>query len=197
MKTTLTLYDFLRAGHIKRWHNVNVAREQTVAEHSYMVTLIALHMFDRAVGVKDDPVTALHVILRAMFHDSPEVVAGDMPTPAKRFMRDLTGDPFLFDKVDNALMPVLPYLGTPTMPGSPIGAFIKMADAIEGAHWIGENGVGKHAQIVAAAGWRRLEDLVEKYDTEEPGGNWYETVNEVLMALGMRYVHKQSRITPP
>lgn len=196
MNTTLTLYDFLRAGHIKRWHNVNVAREQTVAEHSYMVTLIALHMFNRTVDVRTDKETALHVVLRALFHDSPEIVAGDMPTPAKRFMRELTGDSTIFEKVDDALMPTLPYLGTP-MGDSKLGRFIKMADAIEGAHWIGENGVGKHAQIVAAAGWRRVEDLVEMYDGEEPDVDWYGAVNEVLMALGMRYVHKQSRITPP
>lgn len=194
MSTTLTNYDLLRLGHVKRWHNVNTIRQQTVAEHSYMVTLIALILFDRIVGREDVPMM-MSVAMCGMFHDAPEVVTGDPPTPAKRFMREFTGDPDLFKKMDGILMPVVPFQGKPMHDS--IAPFVKMADAIEGAHWISENGAGRHAEIVAAAGWRRVEDLVEKLDNEEPTAGWYEAVNEVLMALGMRYVHKQSRITPP
>lgn len=188
----LTLYDFLRVGHVKRWHNVNTNRDQTVAEHSYMVALIAVHMAVKIVG---DPDFTAAVMFEAFFHDMPEVVSGDMPTPAKRFFRELVKDPDIFKKVDAALMPQVPYW--PHGWYEDAGRFVTMADAIEGAHWIGENGVGNHAKIVAAANWRRLEDLVEKNDIEQPTAGWYEAVNEVLMALGMRYVHKQSRITPP
>jgi hypothetical protein len=75
--------------------------------------------------------------------------------------------------------------------------FVKMADKIEAAHWIDENGVGKHAAIVKGFNWRNVEDYVELLDNAHPQEGWYEAVNQVLMALGMRYVYKQARITPP
>lgn len=191
----LTLYDFLRIGHIKRWHNVNTIRQQTVAEHTYVVTIIALDLFQQMVGVQDDPMSALNVVIGAIFHDAPEAAAGDTPTPAKRLLREITGDPALFDKLDDYLMPITPYIGKKVHPS--LERFINMADKIESAFWISENGAGKHAEIVATANWRNLEDIVEKYDTEEPDAGWYTAVNNILMALGMRYVHKQSRISPP
>lgn len=187
----LTLYDFLRAGHIKRWHNVNTNREQTVAEHSYMVTLIAVHLAQMMIG--DEKFNAA-VVFHALFHDSPEVVLGDTPTPAKRFIRDFTGDAEIFDRMEDKLMPKVPYFGDFNPEAS---RYVKVADRIEAVHWIEENGVGRHAEIVKTTNWRNLEDYVHKLDEERPNDGWYEAVNEVLMALGMRYVHKQSRITPP
>lgn len=193
----LTFYDLLRVGHIKRWHNVNTTREQTVAEHSYMVMLISLHLFDGLVGVPDDHGGALLLVLGAMFHDSPEAAAGDTPTPAKRLIREVTGDPEIFDKLDRQLMPKLPYLGR-DMPLPPaFEEIIKIADAIEGYHFIHDNGSGTHAEIVKAGARRRLEDLVHKADTAQPDNEWYRHVNSVLTAMGLPYVHKESRISPP
>lgn len=197
----LTLYDFLRVGHIKRWHNVNTMREQTVAEHSYMVMLIALHLFQCIVGVdpenRDSSMKfAFHILLNAMFHDTPEVVGGDIPTPAKRMIREVTGDSGIFDKIDEMLMPELPYAGV-RPGGKDIEPFIKMADAIEGYHFIHDNHAGTHAQVVVANNRRRLEDLVHKFDTEQPTAGWYPAVNEVLTAMGLPYAHRESRISPP
>ncbi len=189
---SLTLYDYLRVGHVKRWHNVNTTREQTVAEHSYMVTVIAIHLATKIVG---DPAFTAQVAFEALFHDSVEVVLGDMPTPAKRFLREFTSNAAIFEQMEKMLMPKVPYRLQPSSKG--VTTYVKMADRIEAAHWISENGVGNHAKIVKSATWRNLEDFVEKADAEEPDADWYAAVNEVLMALGMRYVHKQSRITPP
>lgn len=188
----LTLYDFLRVGHVKRWHNVNTIRQQTLAEHQYMVMLIALHLSMKIIA---DEEFSMHVLITAMFHDMPEVVAGDMPTPAKRFLREFTKDPKLFDKIDEVLMPKIPY-STQGF-SADVDRFVSMADKIEAAFWIDENGAGNHAKIVQAANWRNVEDLVEKFDNEQPDAGWYEAVNEILTNMGMRYVHKQSRITPP
>lgn len=194
----LTLYDFLRIGHIKRWHNVNVAREQTVGEHSFMVMLIALHLYAKMVGcpkADNDPWRELSVLLiGAMFHDAPEAAGGDTPTPAKRLIREITGDPDIFDKLDKFLMPELPYIGGPAPMGE-LGKMIKMADAIEGYHFIYNNGVGTHAEIVKMGARRRLEDLALKYDEQAP--DWIPAINEVLTAMGLPYVHKESRISPP
>jgi 5'-deoxynucleotidase len=196
----LTVYDFLRVGHVKRWHNVNTIRQQTVAEHSFMVMLMALDLFQTMVGIDSEgrdgsPGYAYRILVNAMLHDAPEVATGDTPTPAKHLMRSITGDPDLFDKMDKALMPEEMYgvrLGD-----NDIEPYIKMADTIESYHFIHDNGAGTHAQIVISGARRKMEDMVEKCHLAEPGAGWYEAVNRILTALGLPYVHRESRISPP
>lgn len=197
----LGLYDFLRIGHVKRWHNVNTTREQTVGEHSYMVCLIALDLYSAMIGIDPDNrdssgKMALLILLRAMFHDAPEVAIGDTPTPAKRLIREATGDPLIFEKMEQALMPELPYVKLPI--SSPdTDPYIKMADAIEGYAFIYNNGAGTHAQVVASGARRKMEDAVEKFHLQDPTAGWYVAVNCVLTAMGLPYVHRESRISPP
>jgi hypothetical protein len=124
------------------------------------------------------------------------VAGGDIPTPAKRILREIANDPGLFDKMDEYLMPTIPYLGSGKVSAA-IERFIKIADAIEGYHFIHDNHAGTHAQVVVANNRRRMEDLVHKYDTEEPQMGWYPAVNEVLTAMGLPYAHRESRISPP
>lgn len=190
----LTLYDYLRVGHVKRWHNVNVIRQQTVAEHSMMVLLIAMELW---ITTRKETTVPAGLMLRVVFHDVPEVVAGDIPTPAKHFLREFTNDPELFDKIDKALLPRVPYSDGDDPKANLYERYVKMADKIEATHWITENGAGTHATVVARSNWRQLEDLVEEFDNTGPQLDWYGAVNKVLMALGMDYVHKQSRISKP
>lgn len=193
----LGFYDFARIGHIKRWHNVNTSREQTVAEHCFMVTLIVLELYQQLIGV--DPEASkgelVKLLIGAIFHDAPETAAGDAPTPAKRLLIEITGDPNLFRKVDDRLMPELPYIGGQLAPA--LERIIEMADSIEASHWISDNGAGYHAQVVKAATRRRMEDRVEKFHVEEPDAGWYEAVNRILSHLGMPFVHRESRLSPP
>ncbi len=187
----LTLYDFLRAGHVKRWHIVQTIGTQTIAEHGFLTAIIALHLFQRLVGVKDDPASALTVVVAALTHDAVEVRTGDIPTPGKAYMRELAGD--VFTSIEDDLMPEVPYVGGKL--GVALHQFVKMADAIETAHWISDHKAGRHSEIVASGCWRRLEDLVYKYDIDDNG--WYAAVNEVLGALGMPPVIREERVTPP
>lgn len=189
----LTLYDYLRAGHVKRWHIVNTATTQSIAEHSYLVAIIAMHL----AKAKGAPEPVIHqAAVWALFHDAVEIRTGDIPTPAKRLLREADREPEgadlgpdIFERIDMTLMPQAPFIND----GEPcelVEQCVEMADAIEAAHWIRENGLGRHASIVASGCWRRVEDLTHKYD-------WYKEVNEVLMALGMPYISREERISPP
>lgn len=192
----LTLYDFLRIGHIKRWHNVNTIRQQTVAEHCFLVAVIALDLlFHLKWGGEHPKAWVGSTLVAALFHDAPEAAAGDTPTPAKRLLREITNDPKLFDKLDDRLMPQLPYLGGKVPPF--IERIVEMADAIEAYHWITDNGAGTHAKIVAGYVRRKMEDLVEKHHVHFPDEGWYEAVNKVLMAMNVPFVHRESRLSPP
>ena len=109
-------------------------------------------------------------------------------------MKDYTGNPDLFTEIETFLIPEIPYHD----PGVTEFAarIIKMADVIEAAHWIRDNGAGAHAQIVANKAWSVVVKLTESY-TETTKVDWYAPVNKVLMSLGMPYVYKDAAITPP
>lgn len=190
----MTLYDFLRAGHVKRWHIVNTACTQSIAEHSYLVAVIAMHLH-KAMGGSESEVHQTAVW--ALFHDATEIRTGDIPTPAKRLLREVDRmpegadlGPDLFERLDILLLGDAPYFEEGTAPSETSIQCVRMADAIEAAHWIRENGLGRHAEIVAAGCWRRVEDLTAKF-------GWYTEVNEVMMALGMPYISREERISPP
>lgn len=199
----LRFYDFMRAGHVKRWHIVNTVREQTIAEHQYLVTVIALELYARMVGIdnREGPnwreVCAL--LAAAMFHDAPEVRYGDFPSPAKRYIRDIVGSTSewsdVFDAMDKALMPALPYVGGKAAPA--IMDFVHMADAIESAHWISENKAGgSHTDAVARGNNRRMAEMVVELSAKTKV-DWFEPVNAVLIELGMQYLSRSMLVTPP
>lgn len=194
----ITLYDLLRIGHIKRWHNVNTSRDQTVAEHSYVVAIIALDLFQSVVGIDPDNGdgsmnTASDIMLAAIFHDSTEVIIGDIPTPAKKLILGKVGDPDFFDQIEKSLMPHVPYSGNRGF-NSDAMDFVKMADRIESYYWITENGVGNHAKAVALANRGLMEAKVFELE-QKSGTDWLNPVNRVLETLGMPYISRASRLT--
>jgi len=191
MSKELSFYELARTSHIKRWTIINTTKEQNLAEHQYNVTVIGLELFKRAM--LGEP--SAHFMTALMFHDSPEIRYGDIPTPGKSFIRsrqnpDEVVD--IFHSMDADIMPNLPYL-TPS-PGRSLSGvernLIKLADLIEAAWWIGENGAGHHARTVADKCWRAVEDFVHEHEA-------YDTANPVLMDLGLPFVNQSERLTPP
>lgn len=194
----LRFYDFMRAGHVKRWHTVNTTREQTIAEHQYLVTIIAMELFGKLAGKMGmgHGEHWLSLIAAAMFHDAPEVRYGDFPSPAKRHIREITGGDLVedvFESLDKGLMPELPYIGGDD---SLVRHFVHMADAIESAHWISEHRAGAHAEAVAKGNSRRMAEMVAELSGKTKV-DWFEPVNQILMELGMPYLSKSMMVTPP
>lgn len=176
-------YELARASHIKRWHIVNTANQQNLAEHHYNVTVIGLELHKRITS--DKPTAALMAAL--LFHDAAEIRYGDIPTPGKAFMRKTLGDfdGDFFEHMDSALVPELPYTCGAVLPHyEPI---IKLADLIEAAWWIRENGVGHHAAVVADKCWRSVVEKVAEMKC-------YDEANYVLTNLGMPYISPASQV---
>jgi len=202
----LNLYDYLRAAHVKRWHIMNTAGAQNIAEHSFLVTIIAIDLYHQMVGY--DPTDGdtpgmrgggdgdmLRLVMGALFHDMCEVRTGDLPTPAKRYIREMLnkgGVPKpmdVFEEMEYDLMPKVPYIGGNISVS--IGHFILMADIIEATHWITDNGIGAHSQIVIDRIRMRMESRIAEF-TAATSVDWYEPVNRVLMALGMPVAHPET-----
>ena len=78
-----------RMRYIARWALMRNTRTENVEEHSYEVAVLAhaLAAIGREIYHKDidpDRVTAA-----ALFHDAPEIITGDMPTPIKYYNPEL------------------------------------------------------------------------------------------------------------
>lgn len=77
----MKIIEGLKLYQTKRFAIMHVAREQSVAEHSYGVALIAAHLSEYDPGLKS------RVALAALTHDFDEIETGDIPTPFKKKMR--------------------------------------------------------------------------------------------------------------
>ncbi len=78
-----------RMRYIARWALMRNTRTENVEEHSYEVAVLshALAVIGRDVFHKDlDPD---RTATAALFHDAPEIITGDMPTPIKYFNPEL------------------------------------------------------------------------------------------------------------
>ena len=78
-----------RMRYIARWALMRNTRTENVEEHSYEVAVLAhaLAAIGREVFRKDvDPDKAAAA---ALFHDAPEIITGDMPTPIKYYNPDI------------------------------------------------------------------------------------------------------------
>ncbi len=80
-----------RMKYIKRWQLMRSVREENVMEHSFVVTLFshALAVIHNEVfGGKAD---VLKTVLYATYHETSEVMTGDLPTPIKYYNHSIQG----------------------------------------------------------------------------------------------------------
>ena len=88
-------YDFYaymdRMKYIKRWQLMRSTREENIMEHSQGVTLLAhalVSIHNEVFGGKTD---VLKTVLYAVYHETSEVMTGDLPTPIKYYNRSIHG----------------------------------------------------------------------------------------------------------
>lgn len=85
------LYDFnfhqvMRLSSIERWGVVEMSKVQSVAEHSYNVSVISIAL---AEAIDVTPAEMASIAHWALVHDLPEVVTGDIPSNVKQQEKDI------------------------------------------------------------------------------------------------------------
>lgn len=85
------LKEGLRLSHVPRWSTVDRLKEQSVADHSFRVAIIALNLVDWLIfkGIKE--INRGKVVELAILHDIAESHTGDVPTPFKRNIKAIAG----------------------------------------------------------------------------------------------------------
>ena len=78
-----------RMKNIDRWALMRNTKRENIQEHSHMVAVLAhgLAVIRRDVMGKDCSPEA--AAAAALFHDAPEILTGDMPTPVKYYNKDM------------------------------------------------------------------------------------------------------------
>lgn len=144
----------LRSGHVRRWHIVAVAREQTIADHMYRVGVIAEEILRILGRFSWDNNLTLNVMRWAAIHDRHEYIMGDLPTPTKEVIRAQLATTYGGDVFENAAADIDPEAeelrSCVAADGEcPLaGHIVKLADLLEAMNYVGIFGCGSHARAV-------------------------------------------------
>lgn len=181
---SMTTYEQLRLCHVKRWHIVQTHREQTVAEHSYAVAVIAgsLAAAMRWNGLLHDG-QRLRLLQWAMSHDMMEAKTGDMPTPFKRAL-EAVGGAGIVDKAED-------WVDRDTaaayrsIKGTEVEMIVKLADQIEAIFFLQDNGYGQHAIEVLDGLRHILSSMVNDIAPKFPELHVREAVRQVCQEVNI------------
>lgn len=80
-----------RMKYIKRWQLMRSTREENIMEHSQSVALLSHALVTIHNDVFGGNADVLKTVLYAMYHETSEVLTGDLPTPIKYYNNSIHG----------------------------------------------------------------------------------------------------------
>ena len=78
-----------RMRYIDRWALMRNSQKENVQEHSHMVAVLAHALAVIRRDVFGGTIDPGEVAVAALYHDAPEILTGDLPTPVKYFNPDI------------------------------------------------------------------------------------------------------------
>ena len=163
-----------RQRHIRRWSLMRNSSEETLSQHSMQVAVLshALALIgNRYFGKHYDPDRAASL---ALFHDVPEVITGDLPTPVKYYSeavregyaaieRDAVDR--LLSKLPEELRPDYAALLTPSEADRELMKLVKAADKLDAyIKCVEERGAG-NSEFLSAE--KAIRQKLDASDCEE------------------------------
>ena len=98
-----------RMKYINRWGLMRNTRNENLSEHSLEVAFIAHALAIISKNRLGNKVSPESVAVAAMFHDTTEIITGDMPTPIKYYNPEIKGAYKKIENVaENELISMLP-----------------------------------------------------------------------------------------
>jgi 5'-deoxynucleotidase len=145
----ITIKDISRTGHVTRWHMVRTNRDQTLAEHLYLVTMYAQEIADRVLKNYTDE-DKLNLVLWCLEHDTPEILTGDIPTPAKRRLQESLkdGEVDRLEELENSIASENYRNAKENVKGTRLEIITKLADLIDGIVFISVEGATEHSRVI-------------------------------------------------
>lgn len=124
----MRILDKLLLQEVSRYPICYVHRQQSVAEHSYNVLLIARYL----VAEENEPAFMREVADYAIEHDMDEVTTGDIPSPFKRHLRNVCPE-------------VVKYLDGEHYVPPEVKLIVKLADCLEAIYYMRHFGGSTYA----------------------------------------------------
>jgi 5'-deoxynucleotidase YfbR-like HD superfamily hydrolase len=147
-RVNLGLGDVLRADSVKRWQIVDILKDQSLAEHTYGVAMIAIELAKR-LGADQS-----RALFAAVLHDMPEVITGDIPTPVKEVLA-------VRDRIDEIEKEIY-FSGVNLNTFEDVAHIVKQADLLESCWFLRHRrGLGPHPTSV----YNKLVDRLRQYPT--------------------------------
>ena len=98
-----------RMKHIERWGLMHSVQKENIQEHSLSVTLLAHALALVKEEYFGETLDTEKVVLYALYHETSEVLTGDLPTPIKYFNADINASYKSLENVANEkLLTMLP-----------------------------------------------------------------------------------------
>ncbi len=176
----LSLRDIVRSGHVVRWNSVKHGRPQYLAEHHYMVTMIARALARRILTTEYyTPERQILLVDYCLNHDLPELIGGDLPSVSKRKLEAMLGDKAdVFKQFDYEIHPPLRALDR-KMKDTPLKEIAKLADWADAIVYIQQEGQGNYEnkisrQLVDALITCLPESLVDEANIKQKMADFYE-----------------------
>lgn len=136
----LTVRDRVRARNVKRWHTCDTVSEQTVADHSHGVGVIAEEMLERLLlntGVSPTIEDRYYLLKYSQVHDLPEIICGDMSSVFKKWLSNASTDfAQILDVVEEKLLPELAVIKDHFKTKPYLTVICKIADILESYNFI-------------------------------------------------------------
>ncbi len=193
----INLQDISRSGHVTRWHSVRTLRDQTLAEHHYMVTMLVNKM------VKDIPTEPLSdserllLIEYSLWHDTPELLMGDLASPLKRRVEDICGSNNPIEQIEKEIAPWLATLSEKIKAKPELHIIFKLADTMDAIVFINQEGIGSHAKAVEKGLENSFHNKIASGEKVNPDYKWH-IAKEILDDLingqtnQLRFEHVES-----
>lgn len=166
----MIITDLVRTSYVKRWHIVDVTKEQSVAEHSALVAYISSYLIQQTPEVPQE--NMIGAMWWSLYHDVPEVILGDPPGNLK-----LTpGFKEVYDSLTEHYAPGIAKMEVP----EPARQAVKIADLIESIRFIRRYGVGPEAGYIENDIYGRLAEFAKStvfVDT------WHKVYEDVMFGV--------------
>lgn len=166
--------EMMRTGHVTRWQIVRTARQQTIAEHMYRTWVITVQLC-KLMAIDQD--TAASANVWALYHDVPEVLTGDIATPAKEAMRRALPQDDPIRNIELAMSDTYRQAWEDSkissMPwGITAYEIVKLADLIEAKCFLGCEMVGNHAKAVYDGMCTSVDNKIIELGAKYPDMPW-------------------------